>query len=153
MVIHWRCPVVHCVYLSIPIIGKLRGFGRGVISFVPAPRFRIVAASQTSSQTSEMQMRENRIISLRTRNSPLCARGPRHKGIWRLRHVYVRAACRAMPCRVEESPRNEKRQCISSGRIRRVRKKNPRSPRRTPGFSIVVPRRFIRALTDAILHA
>lgn len=105
-VIHWQRPVVHCVYLSIPIIGKLRGFSRGVISFIPAHRFRIVAA-QTSSQTSEMQMRENRIISLRTRNSPLRARGPRHKGIWRLRHVYVRAACRAMPCRGSCVTRND----------------------------------------------
>lgn len=104
-VIHWQCPVVHCMYLSIPIIGKLRGFGRGVISFVP----RIVSASSPRRRRRKHRKCkcENRIISLRTRNSPLCARGPRHKGIRRLRHVYVRAACRAMPCRGSCVTRND----------------------------------------------
>lgn len=96
MVIHWRCPVVHCAYLSIPIIGKLRGFGRAVIfahSRATFPHRRRRRADVVGHGNANA--RENRIISLRTRNSPLCARGPRHKGIWCLWRVYVRAACRA----------------------------------------------------------
>lgn len=131
MVIHWQCPVVHCVYLSIPIIGKLCGFGRGVISFP-----RIVSASSPRKRRRKHRKCKCARIALfpyvrviahyahvghATKESGVCGT-----------FMY---APRAVPCRaVSRIPRNEKRQCISSGRIRRVRKKNW-SPRHTPGFS------------------
>lgn len=56
----------------------------------------------------------NRVISPRTRNGPLCARGLRHKRIWRLQCIYARVA---------RIPHNEERW----GRSRpRVSQKDPR---------------------------
>lgn len=123
--------------LRLPIYSNnwqtLRFRSRSAISFIPAHRFRIVVA-QTSSH-GNANARESHYFPTYWRNSPLCARGPRHKGIWRLWRVYVRAACRAVPCRGSRVTRNDN---VSPPVVyAEFAKRNPQPPRHTPGSSII----------------
>lgn len=131
---------------SIPIIGKLRGFGRAIGNFARSrarKRFRIaVASADVVARKCKCARERIALFPLRTRNSPLCARGPtdatKESGASATR-LYVRAACRCRGSRVTREMTMYVSLSLPSCIYAEFAKRNyPQPPRHTLDFSIIV---------------